>query len=798
MADVDPVAALLSQVHAPDAVRADAWDAFHQSATADEFAAKVKPLPIPDAVKADLWDLKQATVPSARFTGGNEFDAQGQPVVRAAEPNTVGTLAAHTWQQANPGNLLTAVGQLARHPIDTVKGIGAAQGALFDKAKASYDAGDYVTSARHFINYLLPLIGPGLDKASDEMQGGHYMAGAGDSLGIGLSLFGPQKLAEAAAARYPLAAQTPAGAVLAEPEARPALTPRQAAVQAGQAAGVPVDIATATGNDFLRGTQKLAGKSLGGSVVAKRAGDAQDVAMARYGDRLATEALDVARTPEQAGQTLRDQLASKLRAHNDLADASYERLRALEEDPANRMNVALPRTAPVDVAGAAQPWMVNQMRRIVHELDAHGYTSRTWNDLSGEVGKKGNAAGGAAEIVAGSGGAPVYQDIVERMSAGSNPTRSAVQGELEAYLAGGKETAVVKAALDVARERFRNSPDVSRPTMGPSVFDVPTRLERSRVTSEEMGFPVDLTQAKKVLKPLYDQMTRQMPITQQQASGGLKAIQNILEAPDTGPLSQIDRDLSAIKDVARKQGGLAKEAVRVLDGAVRQAAANGGPDVVNLLEQGRRATIAKVGTQDLIDALPGGKLEEPMPVFRAATAPNNAGLELLRTVQTQTPAAVPTLARAKLEELLAMKPEKAAAEWAKLKPETRQILFPQQGQIPRLDQFFDLGRMLAENPNRSGSGFTVWQGGELAALASHPITALPYSIGLTGLSYLLQSPATVDALNRVRLLSLQPSATAAAKTAAMANLLRLAQQAGIPLETAAATAQSTPPTAPTK
>jgi hypothetical protein len=732
------------------------------------------------------------------FKGTNEFDAQGHTVVRDEEPNTVGTLARHTWQQANPGNLLTAVGQLAVHPVDTVKGIGAAQGALFDKAKASYDAGDYVTSARHFINYLLPLIGPGLDKASDEMQAGHYMAGAGDSLGIGLSLFGPQKVGELAAARYPLGAQAPAGAILAPAETRPALTPRQAAVEAGQAAGVPVDIATATGNSFLRGLQKITGKSLGGSVIAKEAGEARDVAMGGYGDRLATEALGVSRTAEQAGQTLRDQLASKLRAHTDLADHAYERLRMLEEDPSNRMQVALPRTAPVDVTGAAQPWMVNQMRRIVHELDAHGYTSRTWNDLSGEVGKKGNAAGGAAEIVAGSGGAPVFHDILERMSAGSNPTRSAVQAELEEYLAGGKETAVVKAALDVARERFRNSPDVSRPTMGPTVFDVPTRLEAGRVTSQEMGFPVDLTVAKKVLQPIYDQMMRQMPVAQQQQSAGLKAIQNILDSPDHGPLSQIDRDLSAIKEIARKQGGLAKEAVRVLDGAVRQAAAHGGPDVVNLLEQGRGAVRAGVSTQELIDALPGGKLEEPMPVFRAATAPNNAGLELLRTVRAQTPAAVPALARAKLEELLAMKPDKAAAEWGKLKPETRQILFPQGGQIARLNQFFDLGRMLAENPNPSGSAFTGIQGAEAIGLITSPGATLPASIGATGLSYLLQSPATVEALNRIRLLSLQPAVPAAVKTAAVANLLRLAQQAGVPVEAAAGAVRSTPPTAPAK
>src|SRR6185436_11272397 len=92
MADLDPVAARLQQVTAPDAVRADVWDAFHQAATADEFAAKVRALAVPDDVKADLWDLKQAAKPDAKevasaddqlhIAGGNQFDAQGNPVVR--------------------------------------------------------------------------------------------------------------------------------------------------------------------------------------------------------------------------------------------------------------------------------------------------------------------------------------------------------------------------------------------------------------------------------------------------------------------------------------------------------------------------------------------------------------------------------------------------------------------------------------------------------------------------------------------------------------------------------------------
>jgi hypothetical protein len=80
MPDRDPVAERLQQVQAPNAVRADVWDAFQQATSADDFAQKVKEMAIPNEVKADLWDLKQAMAPTFRTT--NEVDATGDPVVR--------------------------------------------------------------------------------------------------------------------------------------------------------------------------------------------------------------------------------------------------------------------------------------------------------------------------------------------------------------------------------------------------------------------------------------------------------------------------------------------------------------------------------------------------------------------------------------------------------------------------------------------------------------------------------------------------------------------------------------------
>jgi hypothetical protein len=227
-------------------------------------------------------------------------------------------------------------GKGRKAPLDTLKALGDAQGAVYDKALDAYRKGDYVTAARHFVNYLIPLAGPGLDKSSDLFQAGKWAADGGDAIGLGSQMFGPQAIAKSGLS---LATNAPL---------MQAANPADAAeVRAGQAAGVPVDLATATGNRFLRGAQKLADESLGGSLVTGKAQQATTAAMARWGDTLADQAREASITPEQAGQGVRDALATRIQAHSDLADHAYDALREMEAQPENRM--LMPRApAPFD------------------------------------------------------------------------------------------------------------------------------------------------------------------------------------------------------------------------------------------------------------------------------------------------------------------------------------------------------------------------------------------------------------------------------------------------------------------
>jgi hypothetical protein len=306
---------------------------------------------------------------------------------------------------------------------------------------------------------------------------------------------------------------------------------------------------------------------------------------------------------------------------------------------------------------------------------------------------------------------------------------------------------------------------------------------------------VNLAPVKAAVRPLVDQMRRQLPVTQQQANPGLHVLQQILDGPDTAPLSQADRDLSAIKTLARDHGGLAKVAVSQLERQVSQSAAKGSPELARALEQGRQATKAKYATADVLDRFG----TEPVQAFKKLTAPKDGGIDLLRNVAKETPQAIPQIARAYLDDLLNLATaeggfghtDRLFAEWQKLGPETKRILFPQAGQIQDLDRFFLLAKKLNLNPNPSGTGHVLSLAGQVTALGAEPVAGTIAQLGAAGLSALLHSPTGVKLLTQGIALS-TGKAPRAAQLAWQARLLSLARERGLPVPVNQAKEQETP------
>jgi hypothetical protein len=730
-------------------------------------AAVAAPPPTTDPLDALMQQHGATGLPNYR---------QSDTTPNDIDPNTVGTLARKFWTTFNPATL----GQLLPFPkalggsgmdnpllpSNVLKGMQATK----QQADALWQRGDHVGASAKYVESMLPIAGAIMSHWGDQAQTGRWAALAGEVGGVIASAKASGVLSHELTVQYPLANRPG----ITGPMVSPA---RQTPVQFAQARGVPLDAATVSDNMAVKGAQALADRSLGGSLVATPANAARAQAMTRVGGELADETGAAATTPELAGTSLRDALTQKMAGHAAEADHAYDRLRALEAQPSNRMMMPLTPQA-VDVLPDGQ---AGQLRRIVHELDAAPFTPRLLQP---------SGVGGSLEHVPGTGGAgaKVFDDIVQRMSGTSTPTRGQVRAQLETYLGGGPETNAVKAALEVAqaRSRAQGGFTVSQPELPPSAMDVPTKYEAARVTSEEMGLPVDLSRPKLALRPLYEQMTRQLPLTQQQANPGLKAIENILTGPDFAPLSQVDRDLSAIKTVAREHGGLAKMAVANLDAAVTTAAKNGGPDVWDALQKGRQATIAKYATSDVLDSLHA----EPVKTISALTAPKDAAIMKLRTVAQHVPQATPEIARAYLEDLLD-KPNKVA-EWNKLGSETKAILFPKTGQAQALDNFFALtDRISRTNVNPSGSGHQAWMGAQGAMFWYDPIHAAETQIAGATVAKLLRSPMTIQALTRG--LSMPTNAPMAARTAATLNLVRAAQGAGVVLDLPKAARQTPNP-----
>lgn len=509
------------------------------------------------------------------------------------EPNTVSTLVSHVGAQINPLTAASGMATALAHPIQTVKGMGAAQGALYDKAKASYEQGDYLTAARHFADYLLPVIGPILDTAADRSQRGEVAAGAGDAIGLALSMFGPKAATNAVASRYPLASR-------ANVIKKPILTKPDEPVQFAQREGIPLDVATASNNRFARGTQRLADESIGGSVVSDRARTAQAEGLTRVGERLAGKTGAGPTMPEQAGLAVQSGVEDAIRTLSDKADAAYGR-------------VGVAKQATVDIA-------------------------------------------------------PVKQAL--------GPLYSTLKREAELVpLQGGKARALT--ALD----RIMTGPD------------------------------------------------RVSLATADAATGDLGAL--------AGQVA-----------LTRTPGqGAAAKAFATLRTAVNQTAAKAGPDVLKALEEGRAATKTKWQAIDVLESI----ADEPVQAFNRATWANDAGIAKLRDVAKLAPDAMPQVGRAWLDALLNTATEhggfahaqKLASAWDKMGPETKALLFKDPAYIKDLGNFFQIAKRLAENPNPSGTALTLWKGGELTGLVTAPAVGVPFSLGMTGLSRLMHSPAAV-------------------------------------------------------
>lgn len=240
--------------------------------------------------------------------------------------SAVGRFARNLGSALNPITALEGGAAALLHPIDTAKGLLAAQVNEGRKAIADAKAGRKIEGMGHAAAALLPLLGPAAAAAGEQIGTGDVAGGLG----------------KAVATIAPLVA----GDVLPDSVSTPTLkNPNPAAaeaVQAAQDAGVPVSAATATGNRAIAAIQHLADRSLAGSVIAGKAARAEQAGMASMGEQLAGKGYALPQTFEDAGDAVRAGIQDQVTGHSGLADDAYDLLRQHEANPANAKVVTMP------------------------------------------------------------------------------------------------------------------------------------------------------------------------------------------------------------------------------------------------------------------------------------------------------------------------------------------------------------------------------------------------------------------------------------------------------------------------
>jgi hypothetical protein len=309
-----------------------------------------------------------------------------------------------------------------------------------------------------------------------------------------------------------------------------------------------------------------------------------------------------------------------------------------------------------------------------------------------------------------------------------------------------------------------------------------------RAIEQQTPITVDMRPVKAALQPIYDRMVRQMPIAKQQASEGLKALQNILTGGDVSPLSVADADLGAIKGIARGADapwlrdvsqGLAAKAVGEFDAAVQQAVQRAGPAAEQALAAGRAATKAKYATAEVLDGLRRGTGGEAAKMFGRMVARGDTGIEQLREVAKIAPQQMPSVGRAFLDGLFeetqkegGFRSAKTVFEkWNNLGPETRKLLFPDQALRSELDNFFLVAKKMQESANPSRSMLAGTVAGQTTGLFMAPLSTLG-SIGTGAVfSKLMHNPTAVRLMTE----GMQLGPRSPRSLAIQAQLQRLAQ-----------------------
>lgn len=243
-------------------------------------------------------------------------DVSGRGPVEAPEDGHT-SFGGRILQNFNPVPLIDS---LVHHPIDTAANIFLPADAPAQEAADAFNKGHYMKGAERTLEDV-PLAGPILRQAREDYEKGDYGAMAGTAT----TMLAP-KLLSKAKVNIPI---------------KKTLNPvEESAVNYAAREGIPVDMATATGNKSVAALQSVAEKQ---PLMASRAAElrrAQNEGIQQGARRLTDRVAPTASgDPVTAGQSVGDTLKRRIGKLDDIADTQYGRLRKIAAEPQNTKQV---------------------------------------------------------------------------------------------------------------------------------------------------------------------------------------------------------------------------------------------------------------------------------------------------------------------------------------------------------------------------------------------------------------------------------------------------------------------------
>lgn len=754
------------------------------------------------------------------------------------EGSATGRFFSNLAEKLNPVPMIRGLAAAAQsdpsHPEDAmlgglaplgpiIRGAVGAQVGQAKKAAADVKAGRYVEAAGRGAAAALPLLGPAAAEAGEQGARGD-IAGA---IGSGIGLAAPILVGAVTpkSVRIGGVMKSPAGAA--------------DALALAERSGIPVDAATASGNKFVKAVQHVSDRSLAGSLVADAAGKTQRAGLATLGEQLAAKAAPRAVTAAEAGESAQRGVSGVVSRQRAAATDAYDRLRALEAAPENLTTIEpLPPTvnpdAPFSFTMKGTPSADDVFTEALKDARANGYTGKVGDlrekfDARVEQAKNLQAAGAEGdeyshaallkEIRARGGLRPFDKDYtpgapVQKMRGEFQNAQQANQkyyGKNAVYRNDGLATDDMLQQLasdpkwgqiitpdtdltDLIHRGAMQAPEAAgnleHHLRGVGVQPGATWW-REGAPAQHVPMAVDMASVKDAIRPIAERLAAKKGVTGAligKEGTAAARIDALLSGPDAVPLSVADAALSDLKAMARTNHpdirtvgqGIAARAVGDLHKAVTEAAERAGPEAVSALNEGRIATKAKYAAADVLKRLEGAqRTKSPATAFKGMTQAGDTGVGHLTDVLKQAPDTKPLIGRAVLDGLIdhpTAGPAKTFSDWQKIGAETKRLLYTPD-HVRDLDAFFKLRKMLAENPNPSGTAHTLLTAGQAGLLLTEPVSGAAVQLGSAAVSTLLHSPRGVRLLTKgLRI----PLGNKAASTAWLAELAAATSPSGPP------------------